>query len=442
MNNVSDDVAVSPAPRNLDSETNYDLNENVLIDVIKYIRSNTIGNEEQFLLLTLGYVSSLMINPADYISTVMIGTSSSVKMHLTDRVVELFELLDTIHTSADLDTSLVYSKEWDRADVISMGDFNQLSEEAIKLIEHATKGDEEAIFQLTHGDSVDDFNCKKIIKRAKSCHLTHTQIDMDFEFWNRLLRIPVHESESKNRAMGQMIFNYHDIDTDTKYGYEFDAGTECLQAHMLEIKHHAPKQVIIPNAESGPIDTWGVIEPIFNHKNSEALDVYPIVANLIKASALINFQARETVEITAQNDENEHATTDALVAEPQDIANVCRCIKTLRGTTHKIGVRKRSVIEAIQAKGGEDSTVNGLDPIIEYIEESNALHIDKTEIKTILSKLDADSLITVDGNSITARNWDALGEPRIFEYTEHFDDCVDPITGEDFVGSWREYRSM
>ena len=240
-----------------------------------------------------------------------------------------------------------------------------------------------------------------------------------------------------------MAFDHGDIglDDDAEYGYDFEAGTERLQAHMLEVKRHAPKRVVIPNGELGPIDTWSVLEPIFNHERSESNRVYKMVSNLIKSSALLNYQSRETIEVSVTGEDGEPRTAEAIVAEPQDVANVCRCLETLRATTHEIDARKRSVIEAIRTKGGEDNTVESLEPVVEYLEESDASQVNKPELEAIIDDLEADYLVTTDGSSITARNWDALGEPAIGEHAEAFSECVDPISGEEFLPAWQQHRA-
>ncbi|WP_050032850.1 hypothetical protein [Halorubrum halophilum] len=80
------------------------------------------------------------------------------------------------------------------------------------------------------------------------------------------------------------------------HGYQFGDGTERLQAHMLELKRNAPKRAVLPNGGSDfDWDVWAVLEPIFKHSRSESNRVYDMVANLVKASTMVNFHSRETV---------------------------------------------------------------------------------------------------------------------------------------------------
>jgi hypothetical protein len=397
-----------------ETEPDYQLAENVAEDVIKYIRSNTIKNEEQFLLLVLAYVSGLSPNPEDYISTVTIGTSSSGKSHLKQQADELFEHCNVMDASAGSDKALIYDDEWDKADFVSMGELQQPSDEMLEFMKRAHGGDGKVTIKSTRGNPAEGFHTKTIEKESQAYHFTYAQFDADFEFWNRLLTIPVHESESKNRAVGRMAFGNTE---QSKYGYEFTEGTRRLQQHMLDVKQNT-EEVRVPDV------AWDVVEPIFNHSRSESNRIYKMVRNLIKASARLNYKHRES--------------NPEIIASAQDICNVIRCLDTLRATTHEIGPRKRAVVEAIKATSGDDNTIGGLEPVIEYLDESDASQVNLTELENIVDELENDHLVTLQNGDITVRNWDSLGEPNI-EPIET-DECIDPMDGSVFTESWQEYR--
>jgi len=414
-------------------DNDYECHENVAVDLVNYVRSNTIRNEEQFLLLTLGFCSGLSDDPGEYISTVTIGTSSSGKSHLKDTVEALFKHCDVMNASTGSDKSLFYSDEWDEADIISMGELQQPSEEMLEFMKRAHGGDGEVVIRSTRGNPSTGFHEKVIRKDAKAYHFTFAQFDADFEFWNRLLKIPAHESESKNRAVGRLAAGHTGIDLGDgiEYGYLFEDGTERLQAHMLDVKRNAPGRVVLPtDGDMSDFDTWDVIKPIFRHSRSESNRVYEMVINLIKASARCNFHNRETIRTHG---------TDTLVAEAQDVANVMQCLDQLRATTNEISSRKRAVVEAIKEVSNEDGIVSSLEPIIAFLEASDASHVRKSELEAILDELEEEYLIVQDGDKIRARNWDALGMPAIDEYEQVFADCVDPLSGEPFLDAWEDY---
>ena len=439
--NLANQMGSTDSVMSIDND--YDLHDNVAVDLIKYIRSSTIRNEEQFLLMSLAYVSGLSDDTHDYVSSVAIGTSSSGKSHLKDKIDDLFKHLNVMDASTGTDKSLHHDEDWDDADVISMGELQQPSEEMLEFMKRAHGGDEEVVIRQTVGNPSQGFHTEVTRKKAKSYHFTYAQFDADFEFWNRLLKLPVHESESKNRAVGRMAFNHGDINLGdgVEYGYTFDHGTERLQAHLLELKRQAPKRAIIPNGGTRfEFDVWDVIEPIFQHSRSESNRVYKMVSNLIKASAMANFHSRETITVSERTDEGVKQI-DAVVANAQDVANVIRCLDVLRATTHEIDQRKRAVVDAIKTKSsGDEDSVEGLEPIIEFLKESDASQVNKPELENIIDDLESNYVISVDGDTYTANNWDALGEPRVDKYSHIFENTVDPVDAEPFMDWWEKRR--
>ncbi|WP_050032851.1 hypothetical protein [Halorubrum halophilum] len=77
-----------------------------------------------------------------------------------------------------------------------------------------------------------------------------------------------------------------------------------------------------------------------------------------------------------------------------------RCLDVLRATTHEIDQWKRAVVDTINVKG--DGVVDGLEPIIDYLEESDVSQVNLTELKNIIDDLEANYLISVDGDTCTA----------------------------------------
>ena len=420
----------------------YEDHNNICVDLVKYVRSNTIRNEQQFLLLCLAYSSGLAADTNHYVSSVCIGTSSSGKSHLKDKVDDVFAKLRIMDASTGSEKALIYDDEWDEADIISMGELQQPPEEMIEFLKRAHGGDEEVVIRSTRGNPSEGFETETIRKKAKAYHFTYAQFDADFEFWNRLLKIPVHESESKNRAVGKMVAGHDGIqlgDTDNQYGYDFGDGLERLQDRILEVKQHAPKRTVMPIELGADFDPWEVLEPIFNHSRSESNRVYSMLFNLIRSSAILNYRDRDIATI----DDDEYVVVGA-----QDVANLIACLSVLRSTTHEIDRKKRAIVEAIRAKSGPDDAIEGVEPIREFCKESDAPEVKKDELENILEDLQQNFLIDIQRdageggkNVYRAFKWDQLGRPRVDAYAEHFEDCVDPITGEDFLDSWSERSS-
>lgn len=359
----------------------------------------------------------------------------------------LFTHLDAMDVTSGSDKSLVYDDDWDDADYISMGELQQPSEEMLEFMKRAHGGDEEVVIRTTRGNPQEGFETKVIRKPAKAYHFTFAQFDADFEFWNRLLKIPVHESESKNKAVGRMVAGHTDIsirDSENSYGYDFDEGYEARRAHMVDVKEHAPKRTVLPNGGDGfNWDVWEVIEPIFNHSRSESNRVYSMVSNLIRASSLINYKHRDRETI-----ETDDGPTEAIVVDAQDLVNIIDCLSVLRSTTHEIDQKKRAIVEAIRAQSGPDNSIEGVSPIREFLKDSDAPEVKKGELEAILEDLQENFLIDIQEDAgadskhvYRAYKWDALGQPRIDSNADLFEDCVAPRSEEPFLDIWTGKRN-
>ena len=423
------------------------LSSNVARDLVHYVRSSTIRNEQQFLLATLGYISGYQDDPEHFISGVLIGTSSSGKSHLKRKIDSLFPEDDLYHTSSGTEKSMIYDEEWDESNIVSMEELQQPPEALIEFLKAVHGGDEKFEYKTTQGSVRDGFETKTITKESKPYWFTYARLDADFEMWNRLLSIPVHESESKNRAVGAMSFDHHHIeigDDDVEYGFDYGRGTKQIQEHIIDIRDRAPGHVVLPNGgDEFDWDVWSVVEPIFNHSRSEVNRVYTMVANLIRASALLNFKDRQLEEIHL----SDQGTVDAIIAEPQDVANVLACREALLATTHEIDKKKRAICTAIDVKSGNANEIEGVNPILEYLTESDAPEVKKSELESILEDLQDNYLINIhegageSGDDIYEfLGWDELGFARVKEHGDLFDSSFDPITGQPFTDSHEEMR--
>lgn len=422
------------------SSQNYELHDNVLIDWVNYIRSCTIRNERQFCLLMLSYTSGLFGNPKYYVSTVITGTSSSGKSHLKQKGERLLEHLDIYSPDTGTDKSMLHDSEWGESDLASLGELNQPPEILVEFLKRAHGAEGSFEMKLTRGDVRDGFDAETITKHPLMYAFTYAQFDPDFEMWNRLLKIPAHESESKNRAVYRTAFGCEEIqigDEDVTYGYPFDSGTRKLTAHMARVKAGPDEAVIDPELRQ---QTTDLLEPIFNHGRSESNRIYWMAANLIRASALACVNAREVRTL----DDG----TSAVVVEPQDVANIVRLRPALLATTHEIDDRKRAIHQAIRDKSGAHNEVDGLGPIREWLNESDAAEVKQDQLSKILEDLQANFLVDIHENAgehghiYRAYEMDQLGVPKVDQYADVFEDCTDPLTGGPFLDAWNDQRDQ
>lgn len=439
----------------VETEINYDLSENVAHDLINYVRSNTIRNEQQFLLVTLGYLTGYFRSIDHYVSGVIIGTSSSGKTHVQNKVEDLFKKEHMYQATTGSDKSLIYDGEWDNSYIASLDELQKPSDTLIEFLKSVHSDDEQFEYKLTP-DSAEKREAEEvetIIRSAKPYWFLYAQTDSDFEMWNRLMKIPVHESESKNKAVFRMAFDEHHIqigDSEEDYGYDFDVGTKALQAHIASIPEaiesgEIPGHVFLPNN----YDEFGwkvsdVVEPIFNHARSESNRVYDMVANVIRASALLNYKDREVRYL----DEPNHQDGEYIIAEPQDVANVLACRESLLASTHELDDKKRKICAAIDNNTGASNEAD-MAAIVDGLQSTDMSMLTRTELRKNLEKLHENYLVEINqgaadgGNADTYQfhGWGELGFANVFDFEEMFDECFDPISGTNFLVSHEEQRS-
>jgi len=427
------------APTELAAES-----DNVVRELVEYVRSNTVRNEQQFILGALSYLTGYMADTSHFNSATFIGTSSSGKSHVKGKLEALFPPDHLYEMSSGTEKSAIYDDEWDTHYIVCMQELQQPPEDFIEFLKSAHGGDEVFEYKTTRGSVQDGFYTETITKEAKPYFFTSAQFSPDFEMWNRLLKIPVHESESKNRAVGAMAFDHEriSVDDDVEYIYPYADGARKLQAHIASIPEQTTGRVLIPSGgDEYAWDVWDVIRPIFNHERSEANRIYSMVANLIRSSALLNYHTRETRTLTRDGD-----THEWIVAQPQDVANVLRCREALLATTHEIDRKKRASCNAIDERGGDYREVEGIKPIREYISESDAPMVKESEMANILADLQENYLIRIHEDAGDRSDiyeffgWDALGFAKVDEYADRFTGCIDPITGQSFVHAHEELR--
>lgn len=414
--------------------------DNIVSEIVEYGRSNTIRNECQFITTTLSYTTAYMADPEYYICAVLIGTSSSGKSHLKGKVENLFPESHLYEMSSGTEKASIHDNSWDERKIVCMEELQQPPEELIEFLKGVHGGDEVFKYKWTTGSPKTGFDAETITRESKPYFFTYAQFDADFEMWNRLLKIPVHESESKNKAVGKMAFDHHriTIGDDVQYGFDIGNKADHIKEHIRSIPEQTSGHVLIPNGEDAfGWDAWQVMKPIFNHERSEANRIYKMVANLIRSSALINYHAREEREVRHPS----HGDITALVAEPQDVANILRCREVLLATTHEIDRKKRAICNAIDSKGGKTNEVEGIKPIRTYLSESDAPMVKETEMKNLLQDLQENYLIQIHDNAgergdiYEFYGWDELGFAQIKNNASIFSDCIDPITGDPFIDS-------
>lgn len=442
-----------------DLNYDYELSDNVVEDLVKYTRAHTVKNEQQFVLTALGYLSGFMESPKHFVSGVLIGTAGSGKSHLQNTVADLFDDDLLYEATTGSEKSIIYDDEWNESYIANLDELQKPSEDIIEILKSLHGGeDEEFRYKVTGGGEGADRDTDEIVKKAIPYWFLYAQYEPDFEMWDRLLKVPVHESSEKNDGVARTHWGHSMISfggSDTSYMYDFDEGTKALQDHIRELPKNAT--VAFPTEigeEYGGVSFYESVRDIFDIDRSETNRVSKMVANLVRASALLNHKNRETRKLKVKNE----GVREAVIAEPQDLANVMACRDVLMATTHQLDRKRRAICLAIEQVGGTQKAAPIKHPddktgqprsIMGYLRETNSSFVKKSQIVQMLADLEDNGLIEkLEGAGDNGRNlykftsWQNLGKFQIDDsFKALFDGADDPFTGDSFIETAREINN-
>lgn len=419
----------------------YELHDNVLIDLIKYSRSSVVKNEEQVVLTFLGYMTGFMEAPSHYVSGVLTGTAGSGKSHAKNQVDKVFPDEYLYEATQGSEKSLIYDETWEDAYIAALDELQKIPEETIEILKSLHGGeDEEFRYKVTGSGEGADRTTDEIVRSAMPFWFLYAQNEPDFEMWDRLLKIPIHESKEKNEAVSATQWDHTMIafgDSENDYMFDFSDGRDALTDHIREMPKNAWVKIPAGEEEFG-WDAHEHAKHIFDMKRSETNRVSGMIANLVRPSTLINYKNRQKKQMHIPNE----GTKTVYIAEPQDVYNIFAARDVLLATTHELDRKKKALCLSIQEAGGMDSKAT-IQDMQEELQQTNASFVKRHQIEQMLEDLIQNYLVekherTGEANLYEFKGWHALGS---FEITEEFKrvfgDCIDPFTGENAVESAR-----
>ncbi len=436
----------------------YELSDNVVEDLVEYTRSKTVKNEEQFVLTTLSYLSGFMDSPKHYVSYVLIGTAGSGKSHLQNTVEELFPDSYLYQATSGTDKSIIYDDGWEDAYFASLDELQKPSEELIEILKSLHGGeDEEFRYKITGDGQGADREVDEIVREAVPFGFLYAQYEPDFELWDRLIKIPVHESKQKNDGVAATQWDHSMVtfsDSDKQYMRDFAEGEDALRQHIMDLPKDA--RVKIPAGEEMfGWDAYEYARPLFDIGRSETNRVSGQIANLVRASALLNHNNREKMRLDIDN----HGTEDGvIIAEKQDIANILATREVLLATTHQLDRKRKAICVAIDQVGGTRRTAPIKHPkdregqpksIMGYLRKTDSSFVKRPEIEAMLKDLQDNGLVEKLENAgdngrhlYQFQSWQSLGKFNIDEtFKQDFEHCDDPFDQMEFIEKARELNA-
>ena len=424
-------------------EYDYELSDNIVADLIEYGRGNIVRNEQQFMLGTLGYISGFFDDPSHFISWVMIGTAGSGKSHIQNVIEELFPDHYLYKATSGSDKSIIYDDTWEDAYIAALDELQKPSDELIEILKSLHGGeDEEFRYKVTGDGRGADRDVDEIVRKALPFSFLYAQYEPDFEMWDRMLKIPVHESKEKNEGVVATQWDHSMVsfgEDSAEYMFDCVDLKKALKDHIRNIPKDSRVKIPAGEEEFG----WDAVEhvkPIFDINRSETNRVSGMVANLVRASAMLNYKNRERKSLKVDGEIRE-----CYIAEPQDVANVLSARDTLLATTHQLDRKKKAICLGIKEKGGTKNAAS-IPDIIEYLRETNASFVKRSQVEAMLGDLIDNHLVEKmerageNGAHLYKFNgFHQLGELNVDGTFESvFDDCTDPIKQIPFVKSARQ----
>ncbi len=421
---------------------------NVLYDVVDYSRSKQVLNEEQTLVTLLTYITGLLPDHADYGSLIITGGSSGGKTHMKEKVVDkLFALAKDwlFNLTAGSDKSLIDHPDWDDCRIAALNELNKIPDEMAEFLKsvHGDDGGFNYARNVSDPEAESGRTSVNITREPKPVIFMladENKMDVEQELQTRMLEAKVDETEEKNAAVHDMHWGHKNLTlpaSDTEYIFDAPKLQYALQYHISNIPVDTP--VLIPTGEGRfDGDDWdaaNVTRPMFTFKRSESSRASRMIASLVKASALLNYHARERVTLEVDGEEVEH-----IVAAPEDVGNVIACRKTLLSSTHGLDEKKLAILDAIIERGAQmDSGSSALACNLKSIEEEiqdnpNIATFSKKELRNLLDEMNEAYLIDIRENPNDRREnlyvydgGNALGRPNIEDEWDHFQEVGDPI---------------
>lgn len=458
IKNTTQDSQESQPQAPVDTQRDYDyaLSDNVVEDLVEYTRSKTVKNEQQFVLTTLGYISGFMESPKHYVSGVLIGTAGSGKSHLQNTVAELFSDDVLYDATSGSDKSIIYDrKNWNAARVGNLDELQKPSEEIIEILKGVHGGEDEVfVYKVTGGGKGAEKDTDEIELEAMPYWFLYAQYEPDFEMWDRLIKIPVHESKEKNDGVARTQWDHQMIsftDTDENYMFPFEEGEAAIKDHIADLPMDSWVKIPAGEDEFG-WDAYEYAKTMFDISRSETNRVSSQIANLVRASALLNHKNREKRRMHIHN----QGTKDGvIIAEPQDVANILACRETLLATTHQLDRKRKAICVAIEEVSSSSARAAPIKhpkdrtgqpkSIMGYLRNTDASFVKRPEIEAMLQDLQDNGLVEkLDGAGDNGRNlyqfqsWQNLGKFNINDsFKETFKDSEDPFDGGSFIETAR-----
>jgi len=464
-----------------------ELSENVAEDLIRFSRGNIVGHEEEFLLMYFSVITGWGYDDDFHNNTIGQGPPGSGKSLTKNQVEKLIDDKDTYTKTDASSNAILDSREWDLALAAPMDEYDKIDSAIVEVLKSSNPedGGYSKDRNVEDPDSPGGYSPTEVSAEANPWIVLYAPSSkkggINNELADRALKLFFNNDKHTRRGIGRKEFGHDDIDIATEdYEYNYIYGTHSLGAALRQRLRELPTRATYEEDDDGneflasrtgdtlvsvPQWVWYACEPIFNIDEDHTNRVYGTVVNLIKSSALINAPNRPktTTEVYVDKDSDETTTREAVIIQPQDVANVLSCLPALLSTTHQLTPLKRYLLDAIgETEPMTDTDGTTVSKVQHWLEDNDIPHPSRSTLKNRMDELAEDYYLNryksvagpkgqADAYEKTAQG--ALQTPRTHSLQTHADrdgidltaepdvdidpsdpfaDCTDPIRDQPF----------
>jgi len=432
-----------------------DLSDNVVGDIVQFLRGNIVGHEEEGVLMYLGILSGWGHADSHHINTIGQGPPGSGKSLTKNTVEELLDNQDT-YTKTDVSSNAILdSREWDLALSAPLDEIDKIDKDIIEILKSSNSedGGYEKDRNVEDSDARGGYSPVEVGADAIPWIVLYAPSSkkggINDELADRALKLYFNNDKHTRRGIGRKEFGHDSIEISSdEYEYNYIYDTHELGAALRQHVRELPVQSIYEEDEDGeqylasrtgdtivhvPEWVWYAAEPIFSLDEDYTNRVYGIVVNLIKSSALLNHENRNTkeVEVYIDADSTEQEVREAVVVAPQDVANVLSCMPSLLSTTHQLTPLKRHLLDAIgETEPMTDSDGTTVTKVQEWLDDNDIPHPSRSTLKKRMDDLAEDYYLTKydslagpkgNADAYELNSEGALQTPRINSLQTHAD---------------------
>jgi len=461
-----------------DSAETVDLSNNVVDDLVRYVRGNIVGHEEEAVLMYLSALSGWGYSTSFHINTIGQGPPGSGKSLTKNTVDDLLPETDTYNKTDASSNAILDSREWDLAISAILDEYDKIDRNIIEVLKSSNPedGGYAKDRNVEDSDAAGGYSPTEVSADAIPWIVLYAPSSkkggINEELADRALKLYFNNDKHTRRGIGRKEFGHEDIEISSdEYEYDYIYDTHKLGSALRQHIRELPIEAHYEEDEDGerylasrtgntvvymPEWVFYSVEPIFNVDEDYTNRVYGIVKNLIQSSALLNHENRNTTttQVVIDADEEEIKDREAVVVAPQDVANVLSCLPALLSTTHQLTPLKRHLLDAIdETEPMTDSDGTTVTKVQEYLENNDIPHPTRQTLKGRMDELAEEYYLTkydsVAGPKGQADAYEKpkgggeLQPPRINSLQSHADrddvelateDCVEIDPSDPFAG--------